>query len=235
LAYSCRTTATTTTTSARTSSAFFATEHTELTGGIIDCYAGLVLVGDYGDGGSVSAAGSVHAVHIPQLDIENCIDHLYVYGQGAGGVGPEIHGTLDIEGTPIFGDHGSGLQTACGALRITGSGTAMSTTDGTLLTIIYDRYSSPGPVASPPSVTIGTAQMNTYWRAATVLFTGGSTVTGISVSNLAGGSSAPSLTSVYTQSSGALPSSGVLVRIGPGQWYEVTGTGSGVTAQWFLD
>lgn len=215
---------------------FFASEHTELTGTIIDCWAGLVLVGVYNDGSGASGIGAVHAVHIPQLSIENCTNHLYVYGEGSGGVGPYIHGVLDTEGTPQISDHGSGLTTALGEIRITGSGGTLTVSDNTSLQIIYDRFAAPGPVSSPPTVTPGTAQMNTFWRRATVTFTGGSTVTGISLSNLAGGASAPALTQIYSQSSGALPTGGVSIPVGPGQWYEVlvSGAGSTVTAAWIL-
>jgi hypothetical protein len=141
---------------------------------------------------------------------------------------------LDSEGTPQISDHASGLTTAYGELHLTGSGGTLSVTDSTGMKIVYDRQ-APGPVASPPTPTVGTAQMNAFWRPAFVTFSGGTAVTGISVSNLAGGSTAPTLTSVYTQGSGALPTNGVQVRIGAGQWYEVVGTGSGVTATWILD
>jgi hypothetical protein len=213
---------------------FFATEHTVITGGIIDCWAGLVLVGVYNDGSGVSGIGAVHAVSAPQLSIENCTNHLYIYGEGSGGVGPYIHGVLDTEGTPQIADRNSGLTTARGTLYITGSGGTLNVSDGTTLSIVYDRFQQPGPVSGTTSITPGTPVMNTYWRSALVLLTGGSAVTGVSVSNLAGGPSAPAVTSVYTQGSGALPAAGLPVLVGPGQWISVTGSGSTVSAQWML-
>jgi hypothetical protein len=217
----------------------FATEHTQLRGGVVlYCYAGLCPVGIYNDGpGGTGKSGnaSVHGVEVSQTDIEACLYHLELIGAGTNS--PMLHGVIDTEGTINIRDNGSGtpLGAAVGQLRVCGSLSTITTTFGTPLQLIKDDQ-PPGPVATP-SFTLSTAQINTYWRPATVIVVAGtgSGITSIQVSALAGGASAPAMTTVYSQSAGAM-AAGLTFRVGPGCWWAINATaGTAPTMYWVLD
>jgi hypothetical protein len=121
------------------------------------------------------------------------------------------------------------LQALSGEVRLTGSPSTPTFTFATGLRLVKETI-APGPVAGL-TLTINVASINTYYRAATIVLTGG-TVTAVKVSQLAGGASAPTMTTVYSQASGVLPL--IAVRLGPGQWIEIDGVVL-PSAQWTLD
>jgi len=88
-----------------------------------------------------------------------------------------------------------------------------------------------GPVASPPALVANTAVMNSLWVPVTVYLSGGTSVTSVQISNLAGGVSSVPLTTLVSQSSGPLPAN-TPIPLGPGQWIKVNTTGSLPTAVW---
>ena len=207
----------------------YATEHTNWVGGmVLYCWSGIAVIGNYGDGGS--GAGALHAVNLDQVSAEGNTYLMEIIGLGSGGVGPQFHGIIDNEGTPQFHDSTSGtsLATAIGEVKLVGGGGTISTTFPTALRIT-DETVSPGPVATP-SYTLGAAQVNTYWRWATVVLQGG-TVTAVKVSALCGGASAPAMTTVF----GAALTTSITVRIPPGGWWEIDGSVKPTTNVWTLD
>jgi hypothetical protein len=212
--------------------ALYATEHTDIHGAVIlYCWSGLCVVGAYGDSGS--GTGALHAIHATQVSVEACSYHLNIIGVGVSG--PVFHGTLDTEGTLQFRDttSGTGLNSARGEIRLAGSASSVNLTAGTLLRIISDLQAR-GAVAAP-SFTLNTAQANTFWRDATVIATGGAGITSIQVSSLAGGTAAPTLTTIYSQSAGALASP-VTFRVPGGCWWVVNASaGTAPTLTWILD
>ena len=124
------------------------------------------------------------------------------------------------------------LAAACGTLHLKGNGGSSPTIDsGTPLAVICE-FQFPGLVASPPTLTIGTAIQNPYGRYANVTLAGG-TVTSVQISALLGGATAPAMSTVYSQSSGALPL--YAVRVGPQGWIQVNGTVTPTTNTWFLE
>lgn len=202
-----------------------ATEHTDMQGcHIFYCWAGLCPVGSWHDGGGVSANTSSHKVRFTQVGIEGCVHDLFILGSGANGVGPFVQGCIDVEGGLSLADDGnSGLLHALGEIRVSGTtGGSVSTSTGTGLTIIDER--SPNGPGTPWSLTVGTAFQNPQWRWAEVLLSGGVSLTGIQQGTLRGGSTAPAMSSYYTQGAAALPP--IRVRVPPGGWLLVTGTGS---------
>lgn len=214
----------------------YATEHTDIHGAtILYCWSGLCLVGTYSDGNNpAGGVGALHAIKASQISIEACLFHVNIIAAGSNAVGPVFHGVLDTEGAVQFRDttSGTGLKAAQGEIHLTGSVSTYSLTAATGLRLINDLQ-LPGPV-STPSYTPGTAQFNDYWRPATVIVSGGSGITGIKVSQLAGGSAAPTMTSIYTQSAAALPQ--MTFRVGPGQWWEIDPAGATApTMSWILD
>ena len=211
----------------------FMTEHTTWNGGtMLYCWSGLCPVGDYGDGGT--GTGAFHGVQFDHISVEGCTNILEIIGPGAGGVGPQITGCIDNEGTPNIVDNSfpvaNGLASAVGTLHIKGGGGTITTNLGTGLSIINDIQPA-GPVAQI-ALTINTAVQNTYWRPATVTLAGG-TVTSVQVGNTMGGSAAPSLTTIYSQSSAALPL--MTVRVPTGGWIKVNGSVTPTTNSWVLD
>jgi hypothetical protein len=223
---------------------FFATEHTDIHGlTMLYCWSGLCLVGDYGDSGV--GDGALHAIHATQVSIEACSYHVNIIGQGTNE--PTFHGSLDTEGTIEIRDtglvgttQGQFLAAAKGQITLTGSVSTINLTggaggSGTLMRIITEQQ-APGPVTTP-TYTLGTAQINAFWRYATVYVTGGTgtNLTSIQVSEYMGGTTTPALTTIYTQSGGSLPS--MNFRLSPGQWWVINTSGSGTapTLQWVLD
>jgi hypothetical protein len=207
----------------------YATEHVNWNGGVVlYCWSGIAIIGAYGDGGS--GVGALHAVSIDQVSVEGNTWIAEVIGLGSGGVGPQFHGILDNEGTPQFHDSTSGtsLAAAVGEIKMTGGGGTIATTFPTAMRII-DETVSPGPAATP-SYTLGAAQINAYWRWATVVLQGG-TVTAVKVSALMGGASAPAMTTVWPTDLTAP----VTIRIPPGGWWEIDGSVKPTTNVWTLD
>jgi hypothetical protein len=207
----------------------YATEHMNIDESLIlYCWSGFCPVGTFGDGGS--GVGALHAVNFPQLAVEGCTQIMQIIGPGSSGVGPILRGRLDTEGNNTFDDTTSGtsLAAATGQVRMSGAGNTISSTSGMSIEVIDDR-TLPGPVATP-SFTLGTAQINSYWRWATVTVNGG-TVTDIKVSALMGGASAPAMTTVWPAALG----SPVTFRVPPGGWWQIDGSVKPTTHIWMLD
>lgn len=212
--------------------AIFLTEHTEWFGGtVLYSWSGICPVGNYGDGGS--GVGASHGVHFDQISVEGCNNQMEIIGPGQAGVGPMISGSYDTEGTSTIRDNSSGLVAACGVLHVKSNGVASSPSvgAGTPLQIICD-FQFPGLVASPPVLTINTAIQNPYGRFATVTLQGG-TVTSVQLGSLMGGASAPTMQTVFSQSSAALPL--YTVRVGPLGWIQINGTVTPTVNTWFLE
>jgi hypothetical protein len=212
--------------------AIFVTEHTEWVGAtILYSWSGVCPVGNYGDGGS--GVGASHGIFIDQVSIEGCNNQLEFIGPGQAGVGPMMSGSYDTEGQSTIRDNSGGLAAACGEFHVKSNGVAASPTlnAGTPMNLVCD-FQFPGPVASPPTLTIGTAIQNPYGRWASVTLAGG-TVTSVQLSALRGGSTAPTMTNVYTQASGAMPLH--TVRVGPLGWIQVNGTVTPTTNTWVLE
>jgi hypothetical protein len=209
----------------------FMTEHTDWSGGtMLYCWSGICPVGNYGDGGS--GVGASHGVNLSQISIEGCNQDLEIIGPGQSGIGPMITGSIDTEGASEIRDNSSGLVAACGTLHLKGNGGTSPQIDaGTNLAVVCD-FQFPGPVASPPVLTINTAIKNPNGRYATVTLQGG-TVTSVQLGSLMGGPAAPTMTSVYTQSSGALPL--YTVRVGPQGWIQINGTVTPTVNTWVLE
>lgn len=211
--------------------ALFATEHTVIHNArLLYCWSALALIGNYF--GSVAAG---HAVYADQLSVEGCTYNVYVLGQGASGIGPFLDCIqMDTESAaPRLRDDLSGaLATTQGVMKLTGlyTSSTIQTDEPTTLQIINGQQ-PPGP-ATALSYTLGTAFLNTYWRWATVLLAGG-TVTAVKLGATMGGASAPAMTAVYSQASGALPL--MTVRVPPGGWLEIDGTVKPTTNAWVLD
>ena len=207
----------------------YATEHLNIDESIIlYCWSGLCPVGTFGDGGS--GVGALHAVNFPQLAVEGCTQIVRIIGPGSSGVGPVLRGRLDTEGNNTFDDttSGTGLAAALGQVFMSGAGNTISSTSGMSLQVVDDR-TAPGPAATP-SYTLGVAQINSYWRWATVILDGG-TVTDVKVGALMGGASAPAMTTVW---SGALTAQ-ITIRIPPGGWWQIDGSVKPTVNTWILD
>lgn len=210
--------------------ALFATEHTVIRNArLLYCWSALVAVGNYFN--SVSAG---HAIYGDQISVEGCIYNIYVLGQGAAGIGPYLDIVqMDTESpAPRLRDDLSGaLATAQGTVKLTGLYTAstIQTDEPTTLSIINGQQ-PPGPAAAL-SYTLGTAFMNTYWRPATIVLAGG-TVTAVKVGATMGGASAPAMTTIYSQSSAALPL--ITIQVPPGGWLEIDGSVKPTTNSWIL-
>jgi len=212
--------------------AIFVTEHTEWVGGtILYSWSGVCPVGNYGDGGN--GVGASHGIFIDQVSIEGCNNQLEFVGPGQSGVGPMLSGSYDTEGQSTIRDNSGGLAAACGEFHVKSNGVAASPAvgAGTPLQLICD-FQFPGPVASPPTLTINTAIQNPYGRWANVTLQGG-TVTSVQLGALMGGATAPTMTSVYAQSSGAMPLH--TVRVGPLGWIQVNGSVTPTTNTWVLE
>lgn len=214
--------------------ALYATEHTvgnDVT--LLYCWAGYCPVGNYGDSGS-NAVSALHASWFDQLCVEACTYHVDVIGVGAAGIGPIVHAVMDTEGTIQFRDTTSGtsLNAAGGEIKFNGSPSTIGLTAGTLIRIIKEVQ--PRGAVTPPSFSLNTAQINTFWRDATVVASGGTNITSIQVSSLAGGASAPAMTTIYTQAAGVLPL--ITFRVPAGCWWVVNASsGTAPATAWTLD
>lgn len=209
----------------------YLTEHTDWIGGtMLYCWSGICPVGNYGDGGN--GVGASHGVNLSQISIEGCNQILEIIGPGQAGIGPMITGSVDTEGSSEIRDNSSGLVAACGELHLKGNGgTSPQIDSGSPLAVICD-FQLPGLVAIPPVLTIGQAIQNPYGRYATVTLAGG-TVTTVQLSALLGGTAAPAMSTVYTQSSGTLPL--YTVRVGPQGWIKINGSVTPSTNTWVLE
>jgi hypothetical protein len=209
----------------------YLTEHTDWIGGtMLYCWSGICPVGNYGDGGN--GVGASHGVNRSHISIEGCNLILEIIGPGQAGIGPMITGSVDTEGASEIRDNSSGLVAACGELHLKGNGgTSPQIDSGTPLAVICD-FQFPGLVASPPALTIDTAIKNPYGRYANVTLAGG-TVTSVQLSALLGGTASPAMSTVYSQSSGAMPLH--TVRVGPQGWIQVNGTVTPTTNTWWLE
>ena len=144
-----------------------------------------------------------------------------------------LNAHLDTEGFNQFtettsGAHGVPSASALGTVHLSGANGPISTAYPTAMQIINDLQ-PPGPVATP-GFTLGTPQINAYWRWATVLLAGGS-VTAVKVSALMGGAADPTMTAVWT---GPLTTP-ISIRIPPGAWWEIDGTAVPAVNSWTLD
>lgn len=209
----------------------FMTEHTAWKYGVmLYCWSGICPVGDYGDGGA--GVGASHGMHLEQISIEGCNQDLEIIGPGQSGIGPMLSGSFDTEGASIIRDNTGGMAAACGVVYLKGNGgTPPTLNSGTPLQVICD-FQFPGPATSPPVLTINTAIMNPFGRPARITLAGG-TVTSVQLSALMGGASAPAMTTVYSQASGALPL--YTVRVGPQGWIQINGTVTPSTVNWWLE
>jgi len=208
--------------------ACIAPEHLELHGcHFFYCWAALAVVGSWHDG-SATANTSSHKIKFTQIGIEGCAHDIFILGAGASGIGPYIEGSIDCEsGLSIWDDGHGGLAAARGEIHVSGTtGGTVSTSSATGLTIIDERQPN-GPGAAW-ALGLGTPMQNPQWRWATVVLSGGSALTDVQLGNLRGGGAAPAMAAVYSQTPGALPP--VTVRVPPGGWLEVVGTGSAPTA-----
>jgi len=201
-----------------------ATEHSDTKGShIFYSWAGFCAVGSWHDG-SATANTSSHKIRFTQLGIEGCTHSLYVLGAGAGGIGPYIEGSIDSEGGVAWGDDGgNGLADALGEIHLSGTtGGTLTTSTGTGLTIVDER--SPNGVGTAWTLVVGTAFQNPQWRWANVELSGGTLLTNIQLGALRGGGVAPTMVTYYSQAAGVLAS--ITVRVPPGGWLKVNGTGS---------
>lgn len=210
----------------------FLTEHANWQGGaVLYCWSGVCPVGDYGDGGT--GTGAFHGVTF-SISVEGCTQIMEIIGPGAGGVGPQIFGVIDNEGTPAVVDNGfpvaNGLLSTVGVLRIQGGGGTVSTNLATSLVVI-NEIETLGLIASPPTLTINTAVQNPHARYVNLTLAGG-TVTSVQLGALLGGSAAPTMQTVYSQSSAALPL--YTVEVPPLGWVKINGTVTPTTATWFV-
>ena len=207
-----------------------ATEHTVMHNcRLLYGWSGLALAGTY-----FNSVGALHAFYADQMSMEGNTNLIYVFGQGQSGIGPFLDiAQLDTESAaPTWADNGGGGVLALrGRVNLRGQYTLGNITVNATNLEIVNGQQPPGPVATP-SMAINTAVRNNYWRWATVYLAGG-TVTSVQVGATMGGASAPSMTSVYTQSSASLPLT--TVRVGPGGWLQINGSVLPTTNNWVLD
>jgi hypothetical protein len=196
--------------------ALLATEHTVIHRAmLLYCYSALCVVGSY-----LSSVGALHAVWADQLSVEGCHNVVEILGAGTSGSTRFDIAQLDTEGSPAFADDGGGgLAGAVGRVTLVGGAAASSISSGATLLEIICNAVNPGP-ATAWTLVASTAYQNTQWRWANVTLYGGATVTAVAVGATRGGASAPTMTSVYTQTSAALPP--LAVRVPPGGWLKVT-------------
>jgi hypothetical protein len=203
---------------------------------ILYCWSGLCPAGTYSDSALSGTVGALHATWFDQVCIEACTFHVNIFGAGSAGVGPIVHAVLGTEGTIQFRDNpnnGTGLSAALGEIRITGSpstitiatGTGTGAAGGTGLRIIKEQTrSGPTTFTSSPALAINTPVINTLWRPVTLYLSGGTGLTTIQVSQLAGGVSSVALTTVADFTSAGTIATPFPVRVGPGQWLQINGT-----------
>lgn len=211
----------------------FATEHTvgnAVT--ILYSWSGLCLVGNYNDSGA-NAVSALHAIKIDQACIESCTYHINVIGAGAAGIGPIVDVVMDTEGTVQLRDSVSGSNTgvalaaAKGTVKLAGSpstvgvstGSGTGAAGGTGLSIIKQQNAT--GVITGPSLTANTPVMNNTWRNVDLVLSGGTTVTTVQVSSLAGGVSSVPVSTVADFTAGGTIPAGTSIPVGPGQWVQV--------------
>lgn len=126
--------------------AFVATEHAVINRMVLlYSWSALGVTGSYN-----TSVGASHAFCANQLSVEGCSNVIYIFGQGAAGIGPFIDIVqLDTEvGAPTFMDNGSGagLQAALGTVRLTGLYTPANISTGGLPTglVIIDGQNPNG-------------------------------------------------------------------------------------------
>ena len=195
-----------------------ATEHTVIHRVmILYCYAGLCPAGAWQ--GSV---GAYHSIFVDQLSVEGCNYLVEVLG-AAGSAQPLKYDIMqfDTEGAGLFTDDGNnGILWSIGKILFSGLVNPTSMVIGPTQLEIINNAVPPGFPAAAWVLVAGTAFQNPGWRWANVTLYGGATVTAVSLGVTRGGSVAPTMTSVYTQSSGVLPP--LMVRVPPGGWIKVT-------------
>lgn len=128
--------------------AILATEHAVVNRMVLlYCWSAYCVSGSY-----FSSAGASHAYWANQLSVESCINVVYIFGQGASGIGPFIDiQQLDTEvGAPVFADNGGGgLRFSLGTVKLTGLYTQANVTTGGLPTgLIITDGQNPGGVRS---------------------------------------------------------------------------------------
>lgn len=99
---------------------FVATEHTVINRAVLlYCWSALGVTGSYN-----TSVGASHAFYANQLSMESCSNIIYVFGQGAAGLGPFIDfNQIDTEiGAPTILDNGSGagITALLGTIRLVG-------------------------------------------------------------------------------------------------------------------
>lgn len=215
---------------------------------ILYCWSGFCPVGTYSDSAALGIVAALHASYWDQLTVEGCAFHVNVIGPGANSSGPSFHAVMDTEGAIALRDFpsdGTGLSAANGVVRLTGSatsitvstGTGTGATGGTGLKIIVEQTLPGIPSTGIPTLVANTAVSNTLWRDATVYLVGGTNLTTIQVSRLAGGVSSVPVATVADFTSAGTIAAPFPVRLGPGQWIKVnTSSGTALpTATWVLD
>lgn len=211
--------------------AFLATEHTVIRNArLLYCWSALGIAGFY-----FNSVGAGHAFYADQVSVEGCTYNWYIFGQAASGVGPMIDiAQMDTESAaPTCRDDGNGgVQFSLGRIKLTGLYTSASISIPMTGLEVIDGQQRPGPASAATLNTSSTPVQNPHWRWATVTLAGG-TVTAVKIGTYMGGVSAPSMTTVYSQSSAALPL--MTVRVPPGGWLEVDCTVVPTTNSWVLD
>lgn len=99
---------------------FTATEHTVIRRIVLlYCWTGLAVTGAWNGSG-----GAAHAFYADQISMESCSNVIYVFGQGAAGIGPFLDfNQIDTEiGAPTFLDDssGAGITALLGTVRFVG-------------------------------------------------------------------------------------------------------------------
>jgi hypothetical protein len=228
----------------------YAMEHTvanSLT--ILYCWSGICPVGSYSDSAASGTVSALHAMYFDQACVEGCTFHVNIVGVGQSGIGPIIHMVLDTEGTVQLRDSqaagantGAGLAAAMGEIRLVGSPSTITIQTGTGagglgtgLRIIKEQNLPGVPSSGIPTLVDGTSVSNTLWRPATVYLSGGTNVTTVAVSRLAGGVNTVAVSNVISQTAAPIAAN-TPIRLGPGQWIKVTtSAGTLPTAVWVLD
>lgn len=192
---------------------------------VLYCANGLAPVGTYAGASGTTTVGSTHKIRWSMASVEGCPNVLYIFGAGSSGIGPFLEGTIDTEDTvPTFTDSGAnGMLDALGRVILTGLYTVADITVPATGLEVINGQQAPGP---GPALTlvVGTALQLTVYRWATVTLYGGTSLTTVSVGATMGGTVAPSMKTMFSQAAGAL--AGVTVRVPPGGWLEVAGSGA---------
>jgi hypothetical protein len=97
-----------------------ATEHTVINRAVLlYCWSALGVTGSYN-----TSVGASHAFYANQLSMESCSNIIYVFGQGAAGLGPFLDfNQIDTEiGAPTIQDNGggAGITALLGTIRLVG-------------------------------------------------------------------------------------------------------------------